>query len=173
MKDLASMNNATWNSEETDKLVNILNVKLGSPFVLVSSGDVSDGLCNENAGILRGVSGPSGNANVMWVELKDASIGARLRSQLKSKSLTASFHAPACWTPIQKVSLNISHHGEVCSPFMKPIFQRTQFPLDLAFATTVHAAQGSTYDTIGIDLIKHKPGLSLRGSQLYTALSRC
>jgi len=44
----------------------------------------------------------------------------------------------------------------------------TQFPVDLAWAMTIHKAQGTTLDKIGIDLSNHfAPGMT------YVALSRC
>lgn len=51
----------------------------------------------------------------------------------------------------------------------KPFIQKTkQFPIKLAYAFTIHKAQGQTYDSVVIDLNSHifAPG------QLYVALSR-
>ena len=51
----------------------------------------------------------------------------------------------------------------------KPFIQRTkQFPLKLAYACTIHKAQGQTYDEVIIDLNSH----IFATGQLYVALSR-
>ena len=45
----------------------------------------------------------------------------------------------------------------------------TQFPVTLAWAITVHKAQGATYQSVGVDLDR---GMFAEG-QTYVALSRC
>jgi ATP-dependent DNA helicase PIF1 len=45
---------------------------------------------------------------------------------------------------------------------------RRQFPLALAYSTTIHSSQGQTFDKVGIDLTKPV----FTHGQLYTALSR-
>jgi len=51
----------------------------------------------------------------------------------------------------------------------KPISSFTQYPIRLAWAVTIHKAQGKTFDKIIIDL----DGGSFAAGQTYVALSRC
>uniref|UniRef100_A0AC35TYK3 ATP-dependent DNA helicase n=1 Tax=Rhabditophanes sp. KR3021 TaxID=114890 RepID=A0AC35TYK3_9BILA len=48
-------------------------------------------------------------------------------------------------------------------------FERVQFPVCLAYAMTVHKAQGGTFDKVGVDLTNE----FFAHGQLYVALSRC
>ena len=47
-------------------------------------------------------------------------------------------------------------------------FTRTQFPLSVAYAITVHKSQGQTYKNVGIFFTNH----AFAHGQLYVALSR-
>lgn len=50
----------------------------------------------------------------------------------------------------------------------KDTFYRSQYPVYLAFALTIHKAQGQTFDKVGVDL----SGDMLTHGQMYVAFSR-
>ncbi|KAJ2953948.1 hypothetical protein O0L34_g1585 [Tuta absoluta] len=65
------------------------------------------------------------------------------------------------WTlPIERKTFGV--------PGMGKSFTRKQFPLKVAYATTIHRSQGQTLDKVGVDL--REP--VFRHGQLYLALSR-
>lgn len=83
------------------------------------------------------------------------------------------------WVMINGVSHQINKHTWHKSQYSydsatkqlssRPTAMFTQFPVALAWAITVHKAQGATYQSVGIDLDK---GMFAEG-QTYVALSRC
>lgn len=63
---------------------------------------------------------------------------------------------------VEKASLEITDDND------KPVFMITQYPIMLAYALTIHKAQGMTLDQVGVNLNSH-----FEGGQTYVAISRC
>lgn len=70
--------------------------------------------------------------------------------------------------PIEPVLSKIKvHPGKPCSPEL----QRIQFPITLAWACTIHQAQGLSLQNVVITFKSHKQ-TSFNSGQVYVALSR-
>jgi len=116
----------------------ILNVKIGSVVILLVNIDTSQGLCNGARLIIRSI-----NNHVLDVEvLSGPQRGYRCllnRFKMQERENNAGFRV-----------------------------QRIQFPVRLAYAITIHKAQGQTYDRVGLDL---KQPVFAHG-MFYVAISR-
>ena len=139
-----------------------VKVAIDAKVMLTRNMDVSDGLVNCATGIVRGfIPAPDGKADFtpkyILIEFTDQRVGAKTRASLSS------ILPHKDWTPISTV------HAQV------PIRQnqrvvtasRTQFPLTLAWAVTIHKEQGKTEETLVVSCEgRFRPGM------FYTAISR-
>lgn len=116
-----------------------LNLKIGAPVILLRNLDPSAGMCN-------------------GTRMRVVRCGGRV---IECEILTGKHAGQIVFVP--RIPMSPSSSAEL--PFD---FQRTQFPLRLAFAITINKSQGQTLDHVGLAL--DQPVFS--HGQLYVALSR-
>ena len=121
---------------------------------LTSNIDVADGLANGVRGIIRSIiTNDQQSVTAILVQFDDKNVGekAKASSQFKAQ------HPDA--VPIYRHGVPFQHKNITifCS----------QFPLVLAWASTIHSVQGLTVDRIVVDLSK-----IFAAGQAYVALSR-
>ena len=116
-----------------------LNLKVGAPVILLRNLDPSAGMCN-------------------GTRMRVVRCGARV---IECEILTGKHASQIVFIP--RIPMSPSSSAEL--PFD---FQRTQFPLRLAFAITINKSQGQTLGRVG--LVLDQPVFS--HGQLYVALSR-
>ena len=139
---------------DTGGLSGTLTVAENAFVRLTSNIDVADGLANGIRGIIRSiVTNDQGFVTAILVRFDDTKVGqkAKTSSQYKSRYPDA--------VPIYRHGVPFQHKNIT-------VF-RNQFPLVLAWASTIHSVQGLTVDRIVVDLSK-----IFAAGQAYVALSR-
>ena len=117
--------------------------------------DVADGLVNGVRGIiLKIITTQNGIVELICVKFEDESIGSRAKSSNHYQN-----QYPTT-VPIHRFGVTFQYNNKVT------IF-RSQFPLVLAWASTIHSVQGLTVDKIVVDLSR-----IFAAGQAYVALSR-
>jgi ATP-dependent exoDNAse (exonuclease V) alpha subunit len=120
----------------------VLNLKQGAQVMML-----------KNDKDRRWVNGSIGRVYRLTAEMIEVEIDGHIYEVKKEK-----------WAKIRYV-----YHDESNAIKEEPLGSFTQFPLRLAWAVTIHKAQGLTYDTVVIDL-----GIgAFAHGQTYVALSRC
>ena len=120
---------------------------------LTNNIDVSDGLCNGARGVVKDFITTGNEVQVVLIEFEHSSVG----SKAKNASPYRQAHPEA--VPIYQHS-NFFYVREAG-------ISRKQFPLVLAFASTIHAVQGLTVDRIVCDMSRVR-----QAGQVYVAVSR-
>ena len=139
---------------DTGGLSGTLTVAENAFVRLTSNIDVADGLANGIRGIIRSiVTNDQGFVTAILVRFDDTKVGqkAKTSSQYKSRYPDA--------VPIYRHGVPFQHKNIT-------VF-RSQFPLVLAWASTIHSVQGLTVDRIVVDLSK-----IFAAGQAYVVLSR-
>ena len=158
---------------QTGGLEKRLAVKKNAPIVITSNHHIAkykeDGIVNGARGFIDSIQVAKDNVtqiDVLWIVFKDKNVGRLLRydySHLKK------IHRPNMdeAVPILRQKKNFTiNKGEVR-------YQRTQFPVTLAYAITAYKCQGDTLDEVIIDF-SHAPGerANIQWGSFYVALTR-
>ena len=150
---------------ETGGLDYQISIKEGCRVMLTTNIDIADRLINGQMGtvIKIEVDGNTKKTNIVYIKFDDSEAG---KDAIAKHSNNFAHNNQA--VPIVPVLTKIKvKPGKPSSPEI----QRTQFPLKLAYAFTVHKVQGLTLKNVVIsfDLLKQR---SFNYGQIYVALSR-
>ena len=139
---------------DTGGLSGTLTVAENAFVRLTSNIDVADGLANGIRGIIKSIlTNDQGSVTAILVQFDDKTVGEKAKASSQYKSQ----HPEA--VPIYRHGVPFQHKNIT-------VF-RSQFPLVLAWASTIHSVQGLTVDRIVVDLSK-----IFAAGQAYVALSR-
>ena len=139
---------------DTGGLSGTLTVAKNAFVRLTSNIDVADGLANGVRGIIKSiVTNDQGSVTAILVQFDDKTVGEKAKASSQYKSQ----HPDA--VPIYRHGVPFQHKNIT-------VF-RSQFPLVLAWASTIHSVQGLTVERIVVDLSK-----IFAAGQAYVALSR-
>ena len=140
---------AAQNQRQTNTggLAKLLKLKTDAKVMLTVNTDIQDCLINGQTGIIRHIEFAQGSASKVYVKFSDEQAGSKaMRSSYLGRQNS--------WVSIEKCKTEISIKKGYASPSIK----RTQFPLTLAWASTVHKVQGLSLEqgVIDFDLQKQK-----------------
>ena len=142
---------------DTGGLHGVLKIAIGARVMLTTNVDVADGLVNGARGEVVHVVMSDGKVTHILVKFDHPDVGAKARqaSQFLLRFPTA--------VPLVKHEAIFRAKGKRGSEIT-----RLQFPLTLAWATTIHKVQGLTLDEIVVDM----KGSRFSAGQAYVAFSR-
>ena len=149
------------NQSATGGLARILQIKVDARVMITVNIDIADRLTNGQIGIIKHVSFDSNHSvKTVYIKLDDIEAGSK-------KIQSDNFARQNLWVPLDRVEAKIQIKNFDGSPVIK----RTQFPLMLSWACTVHKVQGLSIDraVISFRLLKQR---NFQYGQMYVALSR-
>ena len=145
----------------------LLTLKVGQQYDVTANVATEDGIMNGAECRLQFIEPNVHNADFplsVWVKFSDPSIGKERR---KTYVRTHPQYVHQQWTPIEAIQRAFTVRRE-------HTVIRTQFPLRLASARTIHVAQSSTYENIVVDMSTSKrPPDHWWEHMHYVAFSRC
>ena len=118
-------------------------------FRLTVNVDLQDRLVNGQLGTVKHiVLNSQNNVSKMYINFNDCKAGLK-------KLNTDNFARQHLWFPIDKTTVDIRIKSNKSS---SPVIKRTQFPLMLAWACTVHKVQGLSFNkvVVGFQLLKQQ-----------------
>ena len=149
------------NISQTKGLSFKVPVKVGARVMLTVNIDISDRLINGQIGTVSFIECEDSCAKIVYIKFDDIKAGVKkMASDPKARRYDG--------IPIEKVTLDILTKFKKDS---SPVVKRTQFPLTLSWACTVHKVQGLDLAqlVVSFDLLKQK---AFNHGQIYVALSR-
>ena len=151
------------NYTDCGNLASILSIKVDSPVMLTKNVSKVDGLLNGKRGFVHEVDEKN---SIIWIEFFE-NIGniARMKEKLRPKKNSQKAVPIYLW----KNSVSFYLNGKKKKGPL--IHRRNQFPLILAYATTVHKAQGLTLNSVIVDF-ERKSKRAVPAGAFYTAVSR-
>ena len=137
-----------------------MNLKVGSQVIITSNIDINDRLVNGLVGRVTQFKYSNNVVSVVFVKFNDDIVGLEaMRSDVTARQ----YH----WVPIKKREALFGLRKNRQQPSVK----RTQFPLTLSWACTVHKVQGLSL-TEGVVSLYLESQKSFNQEQMYVALSR-
>ena len=153
-----SLSSLSDKRSETGGLHSTLKLAIGARVMLTANVDVSDGLVNGARGeVVHIVTNNSDDVTSVLVKFDNSRVGLK---SIQTSPYRARF---ANAVPLNKYEVIFFAKGKRGSEI-----KRSQFPLTLAWATTIHKVQGLTLDEIVVDL----KGGRFSPGQAYVAFSR-
>ena len=148
---------------ETGGLALLLELKVNARVMITSNIDLSDRLINGQVGTVKHFKIKQNKVTTIYLKLDDDKAG------LKKIGGTDTIAKASNWVPIKRVETSIYIKKSKSSS--SPSIRRTQFPLMLSWACTVHKVQGLSLNegVISFDLEKQR---SFNQGQMYVAISR-
>ena len=146
---------------DTGNLRHTLRLKVGARVMLTTNVDVSDGLTNGSMGVVQhiDIDGETRSMKAILVKFDGDNVGLSAKMSSRYKNTFPSS------VPIYKGQATFIVSGrKSCHA------SRTQFPITLAWAVTIHKCQGLTLDEIVVDMSPSKGKFS--AGQAYVAFSR-
>ncbi|XP_055685061.1 uncharacterized protein LOC129791128 [Lutzomyia longipalpis] len=145
--------------------VHTLHLKLGIKYMIIKNIDVSDGLVNGAAGILRHITFDSkNNIGVIWLEFLEDRVGKKITKEQRYQNYLKKHNLKENLVPLEKCNFVFRLNNSSTTTI-----SRTQFPVMPAEAITIHKSQGQTYQSICLDFTKLE---RITLCMMYVALSR-
>ena len=142
-------------------LATIFTVKVGTLVMFAQNLDLEDRLINGQIGTVVHMKFFTGEPTILYIEFMDEKAGLKLK---RSDSYSLNKNC----VPIKKVETEVTlktYRGA------NIVFRRTQFPLMLSYAATIHKVQGQQFPQalVSFELLKQN---SFNAGQMYVSLSR-
>ena len=151
----------TYSESRTGGLSGVLNIKTNAHVMLTSNIDINDRSINGQIGTIYSIKYDAQSlVQVIYVNFNDTKAGLmKMRSDPYASQNNV--------VPIHRIELNIP----ISLSGSGPSFLRTQFPLMLAWACTVHKVQGLTLSNVVVSFELNRQKRFNYG-QIYVVLSR-
>ena len=128
-----------------------LTIVVGMIYDLTVNTNTEDGLANGASCVVKSIEYKQKETNrpsIIWVAFDELNAGNDTRLKYKNRGF---YHSGIheSWTPIFDIERTFLHYNKT--------IQRVQFPLQPSAGRSVHRAQGSTLDSVVINLSQRKP----------------